>query len=397
MRNIHFDTAIIIILFYLLLVIAGWYALRTAFGHHRKFTIINRTYWVLSIFQSLFFTVLFIYPFNTATTTRYGLYFIYNSVLIADIFSRIPLALAAFISLFLWRSSRFKYAVSFGGIIITTGLFITFLWGYSIGPRSLKSEHIELHFTNLPESFDGLKITQISDLHLGNFHYKEMFRRAASKSNEFKPDILLFTGDLVNNFASETTNWKEEFLLFNAAEKFAVAGNHDYGDYYRWPDPQQKQENAEGIRNAFKEFGFTILSNSSSPITRNEDTIFIVGVENWGHPPFPQYADLDKATEGIPDKAFKILMTHDPAHWQSVVRYKENYPLSLSGHSHGLQWGIKLAGIEFSLIWFSRNNWAGIYEHQGNYLYVNRGLGTIGIPLRIDMPAEITFITLRKK
>ena len=397
MRNIQFDTALIILVIYLLLSAAGWMVLKTTFGHQRSFRIISRIYWILSLLQSLFFIILFIYPFNTATTTRYGLYFVYNSILIADIFSRVPLLFAAFTALFLKRNSRFKYAISMGGIMITSGLILTFVWGYTIGPRSLKAEYVELRFNNLPDAFDGFKITQISDLHLGNFHYRDMFKRAARKSNEFKPDLLLFTGDLVNNFSRETDNWQTAFLQFDAPHKYAVAGNHDYGDYYRWPDQKQKADNEAGIRNAFQEFGFNILSNSAAPIVANNDTIYITGVENWGHPPFPQYADLDKATEGIPENAFKILMTHDPAHWQSVVRYRENFPLSLSGHSHGFQWGIKLAGIEFSLIWFSRQNWAGLYEYRGNFLYVNRGLGTIGIPLRIDMPAEITFFTLRKR
>ena len=224
-----------------------------------------------------------------------------------------------------------------------------------------------------------------------------MFRRAIRENNRFKPDILVFTGDLVNNFAYETERWKGEFQEFDAPYKFAISGNHDYGDYYRWPDKNLKEENYRGILTAIDEFGFELLSNRSYAIVRSSDTVYVTGVENWGHPPFPQYADLGKALKDVPAGAFKILLTHDPAHWEAEIMNKGNFPLTLSGHSHGLQWGIKPAGIEFSLIYLSRITWAGLYENQGNYLYVNRGLGTIGIPMRIDMPAEITFFILRKK
>jgi uncharacterized protein len=398
MRNIQLTTGLIILLVYFLLSLAGWISMRTIFaGDKKKLKMVRWFYWSISLLQSLLFFLLFIYPSNTSSTTRYSLYFIYNSILIADIFSKIPLSLAGFVSLFLYKTSRFRFILSFAGSILSAGIMLMFIWGLSAGPRSLLKSEVTLYFDDLPESFEGLKIVQISDLHLGNFHYEGMFRRAVRANNRFNPDILVFTGDLVNNFAYETEGWKDEFLEFEAPFKFAIAGNHDYGDYYRWPDKNLKEENYRGIMTAIDEFGFELLSNRSYAIIRNSDTIYVTGVENWGHPPFPQYADLGEALKGVPADAFKILLTHDPSHWDAEIKNKENFPLTLSGHSHGLQWGIKAAGIEFSLIYLSRITWAGIYENQGNYLYVNRGLGTIGIPMRIDMPAEITLFTLRKK
>lgn len=396
MRNIPIYTGLIILFFYLVISFFGWIAIRNTLSKS-GYIFWNRLYWIASICQAVSFFLLFIYPFTTSTTTKYSLYFIYNSILITDIFSKIPLFLGGLAALISKRKSVFRFYFSFNGLILSLGVFLIFLWGFTIGARTLHKNHIELYLNSLPVSFDGLRITQLSDFHLGNYHYFRMFERAIKANNEFNPDLLLFTGDMVNNFASEADGWKDNFLQFEATNKFAVQGNHDYGDYYRWPEKALKELNYRGILQSFEDFGFKLLSNHSYKITRGADTIYITGVENWGHPPFPQYADLEKALAGIPDNSFKILMTHDPAHWDSIIKYKDNFPLTLSGHSHGLQWGIKLAGIEFSLIYLSRKYWAGLYEYNGNSLYVNRGLGTIGIPLRIDMPAEITFITLRKK
>jgi hypothetical protein len=397
MRNIPFSGGFIFLIVYFILSALAWYAIRTACNKKSLPGNPPRLFVVFSIIQALAFFILFIFPFNTATNDRYSLYFVYNSILITDLFTRIPLALAGLFSLILFRAVRLKSIISISGTILSAALLLIFLWGFTFGPRSLKQQEVILELDDIPTAFDGTRITHISDTHLGNFHYPGMFDRAVSANNGFNPDILVFTGDLVNNFANETYGWADRFNRFRAAYKFAVPGNHDYGDYYRWPDNDQKNENRRMIMQAFSDFGFNLLSNQSVPVVRGHDTIYIAGVENWGHPPFPQYADLDKSTGEIPPGKFTILLSHDPAHWYSIIRHRDDFPLTLSGHSHGLQWGIKLAGIEFSLIWFSRKTWGGLYDYNGNYLYVNRGLGTIGIPLRVDMPAEITFITLKKK
>ncbi len=396
MRNIPFSSGLIFLMVYLMLSAAAWYALRTTFANKSLPVKPAPLFVIFSIVQALSFFILFIFPYNTATNERYSLYFFYNSILITDLFTRLPLALAGLVSLVLSRSVRLKTTISHCGTIISAAVLLIFIWGFTFGSRSLKKQELVLAFPDLPEAFDGIRIAHISDTHLGNFHYPEMFDRAVTANNEFDPDILVFTGDLVNNFATETQGWADIFNKFRAGYKFAVPGNHDYGDYYRWPDREQKDENRRRIMQAFSDFGFNLLLNRSVPVVIGQDTIYVAGVENWGHPPFPQYADLQKSTGEIPPGSFTILLSHDPSHWYSVIRHLDGFPLTLSGHSHGLQWGIKLAGIEFSLIWLSRKTWAGLYAYNGNYLYVNRGLGTIGIPLRVDMPAEITFITLKR-
>ncbi len=395
MRNIPLGAALIFIAVYWFIHLLAWLSLRYIVRNEAlRLQWVSKGFLVWGMLQTLAFVALFIYPLNTSDTTLYSLYFAYNSQLFADLFSKIPLALAGIKALLF---KRFRFSISMAGLMISLSVLLIFGWGFTVGPRTLHTPHLELSFPNLPASLDGVRIVHISDTHLGNFHCRRMFERAVGKANQFDPHLLLFTGDLVNNFAYETEGWAEYFQGFTAKSgKFAVLGNHDYGDYFRWPSTEAKEANFEGIVQAYQDFGLTLLSNSSVAVPVGPDTLYVVGVENWGHPPFPQYANLNGAAEGIPDNLFRILLTHDPAHWESAVQHDPNYPLTLSGHSHGLQWGIKLAGIEFSLSYLTRKNWGGIYERDGRFLNVNRGLGTIGIPLRIDMPAEVTLITLRK-
>lgn len=397
MRNIPLTTGLIILGFYILISFLSWITLKNLIKYSRHYKMYRTFFWIFTALQTLSFGMLFIYPFNTSTSTRYSFYFFYNSILICDIFSRFPLVAGSILFPFVSRNTEKHYIISVGSFVLSISVLLIFFWGFSFGPRTLSVKNIDLSFEHLPDSFDGYRLAQISDLHLGSFQSEKMLDRVIEVNNRFNPDIMVFTGDLVNNFSYEADKWKEMMAGFKATKKIAVPGNHDYGYYYRWPDEMMKEENYQGILNSYHHLGYVLLKNSAIKLKSESDSIYVVGVENWGHPPFPQYADLNKATTGIPENSFKILLSHDPAHWDSVVKYMDNFPITLSGHSHGLQWGIKLAGIEFSLIYLSRNKWAGLYEYNENFLYVNRGLGTIGIPIRIDMPAEITLITLRKK
>lgn len=395
MRNIPLLAALLFIVFYWIIHLLAWHSLKIFMKEASpRFRKIPYLFLGWGAAQTLSFTALFIYPMNTADTTLYSLYFFYNSQLFTDLFAKIPLALGGLVT-FIARPYRFS--ISLAGGMLSLSTLLIFIWGFTIGTRTLNTPHIELSFPELPAELDGIRLVHISDTHLGNFHCRRMFLRAAEHANRFNPHLLLFTGDLVNNFSYETEGWSEAFNTFTAQlGKYAVLGNHDYGDYYRWPTAEEKAANFAGIEEAYREFGFTLLRNESLPVIIESDTLFVVGVENWGHPPFPQYADLEKAAGDLSETAFRILLTHDPAHWEAVVSQKTNYPLTLAGHSHGLQWGIKTGGIEFSLSYLTRKNWGGLYEKEGRFLNVNRGLGTIGIPLRIDMPAEVTLITLRR-
>ncbi len=272
--------------------------------------------------------------------------------------------------------------------IIVFGILKT-VYRFKIHPIKIKSDV-------LPSSFRNLKIVHISDLHIGSFNYRyTILDRAVTQINELKPDILVFTGDLVNNYAWELRGWAAVFSKLIAKKgKFAVLGNHDYGDYSTWESEEAKQENFNSIKEFYKKTGFKLLLNEAEIITENSNEIAIVGVENWGKPPFKQYGDLKQALQNVSHIPLKILLSHDPSHWSEEVLNKTNITLTLSGHTHGMQVGINLGNKKWSPIQYKLKQWAGLYKEKKQYLYVNRGLGWLGFPGRIGMRPEITLIEL---
>ncbi|HSO87392.1 MAG TPA: metallophosphoesterase [Draconibacterium sp.] len=284
------------------------------------------------------------------------------------------------------------------GLILSLGISSSVIYGTLLGRKDLTVNQINLGFSNLPMNYNGLKILQISDIHLGGFMgSKQLMNKVKIQIDEINPDIILFTGDLVNNFSTELDGWETIFKeITKNRESYSILGNHDYGNYSNWKNDSTKTENFNKIVASHKTFGFKLLNNKHIKLQSETDSLYIIGVENWGHPPFPQYANLDSAMTGIPENSFKILLTHDPAHWDEVIKKRGDVNLSLSGHTHGLQWGIQKAGITFSLSYFIRNNWGGLYNYDDSFLYVNAGLGTVGIPWRINMPAELSVITLKR-
>jgi predicted MPP superfamily phosphohydrolase len=257
-----------------------------------------------------------------------------------------------------------------------------------------------LHFDDLPEAFDGYRITQISDIHSGSFDDREKIVYAIDLIKEQDSDVILFTGDLVNNKASEMHSWKELFGQLSAKDGvYSVLGNHDYGDYVNWNSKEEKHQNLEDLKYLQREMGFDLLLNESRYIERNGEKIALIGVENWGRGGFKKAGDLKKASENIDPNDFKILMSHDPSHWEDVVINDDyHYHLTLSGHTHGMQFGIEIPGwIKFSPIQWRYKYWAGIYQELGQYINVNRGFGFLGYPGRVGMWPEITVIELKKK
>jgi len=213
--------------------------------------------------------------------------------------------------------------------------------------------------------------------------------------NEQEPDLIFFTGDLVNNFAEETEDWAPVLKKMNAKMgKYSILGNHDYGDYSEWPSPEAKEKNLEEIKAFHKKMGFQLMLNENKSLKVNDEEIALIGVENWGKPPFPQHGDLDKAMEGVNPDSFKLLMSHDPSHWDAKVLGKTDINLTFSGHTHGMQFGIERIGIKWSPIQYRYPRWGGLYKESKQFLYVNRGFGYIGFPGRIGMPPEITVVEL---
>ena len=255
---------------------------------------------------------------------------------------------------------------------------------------------VKLRFKNLPENFKGYKIVQISDVHSGSFFNPQKLQKAIDLINEQDADVVLFTGDMVNNYADEFKPFIPLFKSIKAKDgKFSILGNHDYGDYGAWNSREEKAQNIPNLKNYQAEAGFKLLRNENIALEKNREKIYLLGVENWGIKPFPQYGDLDKALKGVPEDAIKVLMSHDPTHFDEVVKkHKTHVHLTLSGHTHGMQFGLDLKNIKWSPVKFKYKKWADLYESEGKYLYVNRGFGVIAYPGRVGINPEITVIEL---
>lgn len=289
-------------------------------------------------------------------------------------------------------------------IVPIFGLIAGFLPFFAIVYAIFKSAYrfkihrVEVHSKDLPSNFDGLKIVHISDLHVGSFSYRyRILEKVVHLINDLDADLILFTGDLVNNYAWELKGWDQVLNKLSAKKgKFAVLGNHDYGDYSPWISEEAKKENFEEIKNFYQKIDFQLLLNASEVLTEDNQSIGILGVENWGLPPFRQDGDLQKAWKDVRNLPFKILLSHDPSHWDAEVIDKTDIDLTLSGHTHGMQAGIKIMGKQWSPIQYKYKRWAGLYAHKKQYLYVTRGLGWLGFPGRMGMRPEITLIELKK-
>ncbi len=277
--------------------------------------------------------------------------------------------------------------------------FTSLLYGMTKGKYNFKVIRQTIFFPDLPDSFDGTTITQISDVHSGSFDNPEKISYAIDLINEQKSDIILFTGDIVNTHADEMHPWIDTFRKIEtpALGKFSVLGNHDYGEYIEWPSQKAKDDNFKAIKDLHRQIDFKLLLNEHVKIRKGEDEIALVGVENWGVK-FKQAGDLHKASEGLTPNDFKILMSHDPSHWDAEVKkYDKHFHLTLSGHTHGLQFGIEIPGIiKWSPIEYVYKQWAGLYEEMGKYIYVNRGFGFHAYPGRVGIWPEITVIELKK-
>lgn len=277
--------------------------------------------------------------------------------------------------------------------------FASLLYGMYQGKYNYKVLKYSLYFEDLPDAFDGYRITQISDIHSGSFDNKKKIEYAVGLINEQESDTILFTGDLVNNLAVEMDPWISVFSKIEAKDGvFSILGNHDYGDYVAWESDKAKSDNVQAVKNVHSKMGWDLLLNEHRFIQKNGQRIALVGVENWGSGGFKKLGDLDLAGKGLSPEEFKILLSHDPSYWQEKIKSDpNNYQLTLSGHTHGMQFGIEIPGwFKWSPIQYRYENWAGIYEEFGRYINVNRGFGYLAYPGRVGIWPEISVIELRK-
>lgn len=284
-------------------------------------------------------------------------------------------------------------------ILVALILGTALIWGTRNKYR-YKVNRVKLQFDKLPAAFKGLRIVQISDIHSGSFENNEAIVRGVDMILKEKADLILFTGDLVNNVAEEIVPYISLFSRLKAPMGvYSILGNHDYGDYISWPSDEAKQQDLEDLKQHHAAMGWQLLMNEHRIFRRGNESIALLGIENWSaKKQFPKYGRMDKAYEGlaIEDPPFKILMSHDPSHWEAeVCRDYPDIDLTLSGHTHGMQFGLRLGSKwQWSPIKYAYRQWAGLYQKEQQYLYVNVGFGFLGYPGRFGMKPEITVFDL---
>ena len=272
------------------------------------------------------------------------------------------------------------------------------VYGVITGAHDYRIKRITLKLPNLPKSFDGIRIGQLSDIHSGSFWNKTAVKGGVEMLMNEKPDLIFFTGDLVNNETAEVKNYIPIFEKIKAPlGVFSITGNHDYGDYHPWRSKEAKRKNFFDLIEAHKLLGYDLLMNEHRMIEQSGDKLAIIGIENWGAGRFSKYGKLDRAYSGTDEAAAKILLSHDPTSWDAIVRPNhKDIALTLSGHTHGFQFGVEIANFKWSPVQYIYKQWAGLYQEDNQYLYVNRGFGYLGYPGRIGMPPELTIIELKR-
>jgi hypothetical protein len=289
---------------------------------------------------------------------------------------------------FLSKTALIAAAIPFG----------TMAYGIISGAHDYRVKRVTLRLPNLPQSFDGLKIGHISDIHSGSFFNKTAVKGGVEMLMNEKPDAIFFTGDLVNNESEEVKDYINIFDKLKAPlGVYSVTGNHDYGDYKNWSSLDAKRKNFSDLMAAHKQMNFDLLMNENRFLQMGSDKIAVIGIENWGGGRFAKYGKLNEAHRGTDEAAVKLLLSHDPSHWDAQVRKEyQDIDLMFSGHTHGFQFGVEIGDFKWSPSQYAYKQWAGLYSEGDQHLYVNRGFGYLGYPGRIGMPPELTIIELKR-
>lgn len=392
----------------------AWTGFRTYFGEYRNFNIIRWVY-ILSSFITITGFILTISMYmsghavqNASLNFLMGLVFIImlpkillGAILLVEDVFRLLITSVQWIRHFGTPISLYPRLkiVSLIGFVISSIMMLIMIQGVFFNKYRYNVKKITLSFDNLPAAFDGYKIVQISDVHSGSLDNKSKVEKGIELINAQNPDLVVFTGDLVNMRSEEFVPYIPIFAKIKAKDgKLSILGNHDYGDYVHFDSPVEKWRNHNQLEIYEHRAGFKLLLNSNETIKRGNDSIFIAGVENWGHAPFPKRGKLELAIQGVPDGAYVVLLSHDPSHWDSVVTNQhQNIALTLSGHTHGMQFGIDFWGLKWSPVQWKYPLWSGLYKRNGMKLYVNVGFGFIGLPGRVGILPEITVFTLKRK
>jgi len=410
-----FEKIAILVVFSAIIDVINYYALKSMIRRLRgsgAYEIILKGYIIFSILLMAYFVLSFFYiGYPGYDYEKYRSFFILFGLYALIYFPRINFVLfvilqwiyygikKVFGSASNFRVSRIpkrSFIIQKIGLVLSLVSFILVLYGMIWGKTDFIARQTTVYFDDLPKGFEGFKIAQISDVHLGSFSDRDDVLKGLKLLEDQNVDIVLFTGDMVNNIADEMENYISDFAKINPKYgKYAILGNHDMGDYLKWKNADLKYKELLRMVDFERQMGFKMLLNQNDIIYRNGDSIALLGVENWGKPPFKQYGDLSKAIQGVKDVEFKILLSHDPSHFMLKVKDNELIQLTLSGHTHGMQIGIRCCGFKWSPISFIYPQWNGLYKYNNKYLYVNPGFGFIGLPARIGIRPEISIITLQ--
>lgn len=344
-----------------------------------------RTYWmaiIIGLFLSKALTVIFLVADDLRRVLQWGGGKLFYQYVQGEPFKGAGISRSVFMS---WL-----------GLAVGGGLMAAMMYGF-VNKYRYQLKKVKLNFPNLPEAFKGLKLVHISDVHSGSFTDKKAVEHGVKMIMAQEADLILFTGDLVNDHASEMNDYTEIFARLNAPMGvFSTLGNHDYGDYRQWSSEDEKQQNLERLKQMQANMGWRLLMNEHVVLEKQGQQIALLGIENWGAKAnFPKYGKLNEAYAGAEKYPFKILMSHDPSHWDAQVRPEySDIDLTLSGHTHGMQFGVELPGFKWSPVQYVYKQWAGLYEEEKQKLYINRGYGFIGYPGRVGILPEITLIEL---
>lgn len=405
-----------ILLFILFLFVIEWLALRgllkVVHQPQRRKTI-RTIYWLLALVMFVLTGAYYFYNVlsDTPDHIQFKRFFNLSALFVLNMAPKLILSLVSLIDdllmflMFLYkhivkknigkRFSHVRFGIMTVGLSLAAFLVVMLAHGMIAGKNDAVVKHVRVASPHVPDAFDGFTIAQISDLHLGSYSGTAHVEKAVALLQELNPDVIVFTGDMVNNEAAEALPFVQHFAKLNPPYgMYSVLGNHDMGDYRRWYNEREKNCNLNELVRQQEAMGFRMLRNAHAYIVRGSDTIVMVGVDNWGEPPFKQYGDLSLALDCVSPDLFTVLLTHDPSHWRSEVLQNPRVNLSLSGHTHGFQFALNIAGRKISPVQLKYAEWGGLYSEGDQHLYVNTGYGFIGFPGRVGVPPEITLITL---
>lgn len=408
-------TSAVFIVLIILLDLYSWQAIKVVIDNPNYLRIAKRIHFGASIFIIITLLCLMFVP-QLAPYKNFKTYFyaitvgIYMSKLVIVFF----LLLDDFIRLVRWVFQKLFYSQSISeidggqdlgritflsqlGLILGGGLFAMLTKGMIKGVYDYQVHRTQLKLKNLPEAFRGLKILQISDIHSGSWQNEHKVHQGIELIKAQNADVIFFTGDLVNNTADEVVPWMELLGQIKAPMGvYSILGNHDYGDYVAWPSPEEKAANLEALKAAHKKMGWNLMLNEHTYLTRGDSKIGLIGIENWGRGArWPKYGNLKEAKAGMENVPVKILLSHDPSHWEAqIITDHKDIDLMLAGHTHGMQFGVEWGSFRWSPSRWAYKQWADLYTDQEQHLYVNRGFGFLGYPGRVGILPEITVIEL---